>query len=64
MNRKVEHIIFCGDDPLFPTQIIYVAPMNAEELAELEEFIALWLRSMRRRTKNAEVEAMTSQASR
>jgi hypothetical protein len=45
--RHMERVAFSTDD--MPVLIQYPTPMGAEELAEVREFVALWLRSMERR---------------
>jgi hypothetical protein len=47
-TRYARTLRWSSDDPVVPITITYSAPMNAEEFAEFEEFIALWLRGLRR----------------
>jgi len=51
--RHVERVIFSTDDPVVPVTITYPAPMDQQELADVKEFLAIWVRSMERRTAAA-----------
>jgi hypothetical protein len=46
--RTARTVRWSSDDPLIPVTITYSAPMNAEELAEFEAFIEIWMRGLRR----------------
>jgi hypothetical protein len=53
VTRYTERVVFSTDDSAVPVSITYPAPLNAQEIADLEEFFVIWIRSQKRRTKPA-----------
>lgn len=45
--------VFTGDDAVFPVRITYSSPMSKEEVSELKEFLALWIRTREREIVSA-----------
>lgn len=47
-TRIARTVRWSSDDALVPVTITYSSPMNEAEFAEFEEFIAIWMRGLRR----------------
>jgi hypothetical protein len=47
--RLPERVVFSTDD--LPVTILYPSPMTASEIDDLEDFLKIWVRNLRRRSQ-------------
>ena len=46
--RYMQRAVFSTDDPSFPFIITYPSPLGAAEFSDIEQFLALWLKTQKR----------------
>ena len=47
--RYAKRVIFSTDDAAVPVQIVWPDPLSTEEIKELEKFLRIWMRGLKRR---------------
>lgn len=57
--RVAKRNVFSGDDPIFPVTITYSSPMSAAEVAEVKEFLSLWVRTLEREAAAHDGDSLT-----
>jgi len=60
--RYAKRVVFSTDDSAVPVQIVWPDPLSAEEIQDLEEFLQLWMRGLKRRLAHVPAPPITEPA--
>jgi len=53
VNRIAKRVVFSTDDTAVPVTITYPDPMEIHEVADLREFLTIWLKGLDRRANDS-----------